>query len=48
MDNNTDPLDSIIYSATDALLLGCLDQLGQITYRQAQQQAQQAQQTPTN
>ena len=45
MNNNTDPLDNIIHSATDALLLGCLDQLGQITYRQAQQQAQQ---TPTN
>jgi hypothetical protein len=45
METQPNPLDNIIHSATDALLLGCLDQLGQITYRQAQQQAKQ---NPTN
>jgi hypothetical protein len=28
-------LDSIVYSGTDALMLGCIDKVGQITYRQA-------------
>jgi hypothetical protein len=28
-------LDSIVHSGTDALMLGCIDKVGQITYRQA-------------
>lgn len=28
-------LDSIVHSGTDALVLGCIDMVGQITYREA-------------
>ena len=28
-------LDSIVHSGTDALVLGCIDQVGRITYREA-------------
>jgi len=28
-------LDSIVHSGTDALMLGCIDRVGQITYREA-------------
>ena len=28
-------LDSIVHSGTDALMLGCIDKVGQITYRPA-------------
>ena len=30
-----DFMDSIVHSGTDALMLGCIDKVGQITYRQA-------------
>jgi len=30
-----DFLDSIVHSGIDALVLGCIDKVGQITYRQA-------------
>ena len=28
-------LDSIVYSGVDALILGCIDKVGMITYREA-------------
>jgi hypothetical protein len=28
-------LDSIVYSGVDALILGCIDKVGKITYREA-------------
>ena len=30
-----DLLDSVVHSGIDALMLGCIDKVGQITYRQA-------------
>jgi hypothetical protein len=32
---NENQLDEIVHSGTDALVLGCLDKVGQITYREA-------------
>lgn len=35
MEQNQEFLDSIVHSGVDALMLGCIDKVGQITYRQA-------------
>lgn len=32
---NDSHLDEIVFSGTDALVLGCLDKVGEITYREA-------------
>jgi len=32
---NEEFLDSIVYSGIDALMLGCIDKVGQVTYREA-------------
>lgn len=32
---NDSHLDEIVFSGTDALVLGCLDRVGEITYREA-------------
>lgn len=32
---NEQMLDEIVFSGTDALVLGCLDKVGEITYREA-------------
>lgn len=32
---NDNHLDEIVFSGTDALVLGCLDRVGEITYREA-------------
>lgn len=32
---NEKMLDEIVFSGTDALVLGCLDKVGEITYREA-------------
>lgn len=34
-----DPMDEVVYSGTDAMVLGCLDKVGVITYREALAQA---------
>lgn len=46
---NEQMLDEIVYSGTDALVLGCLDKVGKITYREALEihQAQEAQRKAT-